>query len=145
MREYGVVIDVNDGRALIEVTPAEGCGKSCSCSAVAGNARLRRVELEAPEDARPGSIVTLEVDARHLLATSAVVFLLPLVLLVAGVVGGNPLLGALGVRVDADLGMILSGAVGFLVGLVIGIMISRRGARRGWLMPRIVEVANPAS
>ena len=145
MREYGVVIDVNNGRALIEVTPAEGCGKSCSCSAVSGNARLRRVEVEAPETARPGSFVTLEVDSRHMLATSAVVFLLPLVLLVAGVIGGNPLLGALGVRIDDDLGMILSGGVGFLVGLSVGILISRRGARRGWLMPRIIEVTNPAS
>ena len=89
--------------------------------------------------------MTLEVDSRHLLATSAVMFLLPLLLLVAGVIAGNRLLGALGVRVSADLGMILSGAAGFLVGLVAAILISRGGAKRGWLMPRIVEVADPAS
>jgi len=33
MRERGVVIDVRDGRALIQVTPAAGCGTNCSsCS-----------------------------------------------------------------------------------------------------------------
>jgi positive regulator of sigma E activity len=145
MREYGVVIDVKNGRALIEVTPAPGCGKSCSCAAVEGNARLRRVELDVPENARPGSIVTLEVNSAHLLASSAVVFLVPVLVLVGGVLGGAPLLGALGVKVNADMGMLLGGAVGFLAGLAGALVLARWGAKRGWLTPHIVEVTDPAS
>jgi len=145
MRERGVVINVTGGRALIEVTPAEGCGKSCSCSAVEGNARLRRIELEAPDGVRPGSLVTLEVDSGQVLASSAVVFLVPLVLLMAGAIVSKPLLAPLGLRMSPDAGMLLCGAVGFLVGLAGAILFSRRGARRGWLKPRIVEVVNPTS
>lgn len=145
MREHGVVIDVQDGRALIEVTPAAGCGKDCSCSAVEGKPHLRRVEIEAPPGTRPGALVTLEVSSGQVLASSALVFIGPLVFLIIGLLVSRPLLGALGVRINPDLGMMLVGAVALAVGLAGALFVSRRRAGRGWLVPRIVEVVNPAS
>jgi positive regulator of sigma E activity len=145
MRERGVVIDVENGRALIEVTPAAGCGKNCSCSAVEGRPHLRRVQLEAPAGVRRGAHVTLEVSSGQVLASSALVFLGPLVCLILGLLVSRPLLGALGIRMNADLGMMLVGAVAFLAGLAGALFVSQRRARRGWLVPRIVEVVNPGS
>ncbi len=145
MRERGVVIDVQDGRALIEVTPAAGCGTNCSCSAVEGRPHLRRVELNAPPGVLPGALVTLEVSSGQVLASSALVFLGPLGCLILGLLVSRPLLGALGVRINGDVGMMLVGAVAFLVGLVGALFVSRRRARGGWLVPRIVEVVNPAA
>jgi positive regulator of sigma E activity len=145
MRERGIVIEVKDGRALIEVEPAEGCGKSCSCSAVAGKPGPRRVELEAPRDVRPGAVVTLEVSSGQVVASSAAVFLGPPLLFIVGAAVSKPLLGALGVRINPDMGTMLVGAVGFLVGLVGALLFSRRSAKRRWLTPRIVEVSDAAS
>jgi positive regulator of sigma E activity len=145
MRERGVVIDVQDGRALIEVTPAAGCGTNCSCCAVDGRPGLRRVELDAPAGVLRGALVTLEVSAGQMLAISTLVFLGPLVCLVAGLLVSRPLLGALGVRIDAEHGMMLVGAVAFFAGLAGALLVSRRRRRGGWLVPRIVEVINPAS
>ena len=145
VRERGVVIDVQDGRALIEVTPAAGCGKDCSCSAVEGRPHLRRVNLEAPPGVRPGALVTLEVRSGQILASSALVFLGPLACLIGGLLVSRPLLGALGVRLNPDLGMMLVGAVAFIGGLGGALFVSRRRAKRGWLVPHIVEVVNPAS
>jgi len=145
VRERGVVIEVKDGRALVEVTPAEGCGKGCSCSAVEGNAGLRRVELDAPEGLRPGSVVTLEVSSGHVVASSAVVFLVPPAFFVLGAVASKPLLAATGIGMNPDLGMMLFGAVAFLVGLAGALVFSRRGAKRNWLQPRIAEVLERTS
>ena len=145
MRERGVVIEVTDGRALIEVEPAEGCGKSCSCSAVEGKAHLRRVELEAPEGVRPGAVVTLEVSSGRVVASSAALFLGPPLLFILGAVISKPALAAVGVRINPDLGMMLFGAVGFLVGLAGALLFSRRSAKRHWLRPRIVQVADSTS
>ena len=145
MRERGVVIQVNAGRALVEVTPGEGCGKHCSCSVVEGRPSLRRVELDAPEGVQPGSTVTLEVSSGQVLALSAVVFLGPIACFVLGAVLSKPLFGALGLRVNADLAMVLGGAATFLVGLAAALAVSRRSARRGWLKPRIVEIGDVAS
>jgi len=140
VREQGTVIEVKDGRAVIEVTPAEGCGKTCSCSAVAGRPDLRRVELDAPEGLHPGARVTLEVSSGQVVASSAVLFLGPPACFVVGAALSAPLLRALGVRMNPDLGMMLVGVVGFLVGLAGALLYSRRGAARGRLTPRIVEI-----
>ncbi len=145
LRERGIVIDVRDGRALVEVTPAEGCGKTCSCSAVEGKAHLRRVELEAPEGVRPGSVVTLEVSSGQIVASSAAVFLGPPAFFVLGAVLSKPLLAVLSIRINPDLGMMLCGAVAFLIGLAAALLFSRRGAKRDWLEPRIIEVLSSAS
>ena len=144
MRERGIVIEVNDGRALVEIEPGEGCGKSCSCSAVEGKAHLRRLEIEAPADVRAGSMVTLEVSSGQVIVSSAVLFLGPPVCFVAGAALSKPILAALGVSIAADAGMMLCGAVAFAVGLVGAILFSRRGAQRDWLKPQIVEVFNAA-
>jgi positive regulator of sigma E activity len=144
VRERGVVIEVNAGRALVEVTPGPGCGRHCSCSVVDGRPHLRRVELEAPDGVRAGSPVTLEVNSGQLIALSAVVFLGPLVFFVLGAVLGRRLFGALGLHVNADLAMLLGGVVAFLVGLGAALLVSRVSARRGWLKPHIVEVGDSA-
>jgi positive regulator of sigma E activity len=144
MREHGIVIEVKDGRALIEVEPAEGCGTRCSCSAVAGKPGLRRVELEAPEGVQPGAIVTLEVSSGQVAASSAALFLGPPLLFIVGAAVSKPLLGALGIHVNPDVGTMLVGAFGFLVGLAGALLFSRGSSKRRWLTPRIVEVSNAA-
>jgi len=144
VREHGTVIDVRDGRALVEVTPAEGCGKTCSSCAVAGSPHLRRVELDAPDGLRPGSGVTLEVGSGRLVTSSAVVFLGPPACFVLGAVLSQPLLRALGVHINPDLGMILIGGLAFFLALAAAILFSRRAAKRHWLTPRIVDVDRAA-
>lgn len=145
MRERGIVIDIKDGRALVEVTPAAGCGKNCSCSVVSGKPNLRRVELQAPEGVQPGALVTLEVSSGQVLASSAAVFLVPPVGFLAGALVSKPLFGAIGAGINPDLGMLICGAAGFLLGLFGTLLLTRRGSRLNWLKPRIVEVYNPAS
>lgn len=145
MRERGIVLDLKGSRALVEISPAEGCGRNCSCSAVTGDPSLRRAELDAPDGVRPGAVVTLEVSSGQVLASSAVVFLVPPLFFLGAALASTPVLGALGARVNPDLGMLLFGVAGFLVGLAGALVFSRRGARRDWLKPRIVEFQNPAS
>jgi positive regulator of sigma E activity len=145
VRERGIVIEVHDGRALVEIVPAEGCGKSCSCSAVEGTPHLRRAELDAPDGVRPGAVVTLEVSSGQVLTSSAVVFLVPPVFFLGAALVSKPLLDALGARINPDLGMLIFGVAGFLIGLGGALVFSRRGTKRDWLKPRIVDFQNPTS
>jgi len=143
VRERGIVIGLKDGRAVVEITPAEGCGKSCSCSAIEGKPHLRRAELDAPGGVRPGAVVTLEVSSGQVLASSVVVFLVPPVFFLGAAIASKPVLDAIGARINPDLGMLLFGIVAFLIGLGGALVFSRRGTRRDWLKPRIVDFQNP--
>lgn len=143
VRERGIVIGLKDGRAVVEITPAEGCGKSCSCSAIEGKPHLRRAELDAPGSVRPGAAVTLEVSSGQVLASSAVVFLVPPIFFLGAAIASKPVLDAIGARINPDLGMLLFGLVAFLIGLGGALVFSRRGTRRDWLKPRIVDFQNP--
>ena len=110
-----------------------------------GQARPAARRAEAPPGIRPGALVTLEASSGQVVASSAALFLGPPLLFIVGAVVSKPLLGALGVRINPDLGMMLVGAVGFLVGLAGALLFSRRSAKRRWLTPRIVEVSDAAS
>ena len=143
MRERGIVIGLKDGRAVVEIAPAEGCGKSCSCSAIEGKPHLRRAELDAPGGVRPGAVVTLEVSSGQVLASSVVVFLVPPILFLGAALASKPVLDAIGARINPDLGTLLFGLVAFLIGLGGALVFSRRGTRRDWLKPRIVDFQNP--
>ena len=143
MRERGIVIGLKDGRAVVEIAPAEGCGKSCSCSAIEGKPHLRRAELDAPGGVRPGAVVTLEVSSGQVLASSVVVFLVPPIFFLGAAIASKPVLDAIGARINPDLGTLLFGLAAFLIGLGGALVFSRRGTRRDWLKPRIVDFQNP--
>lgn len=124
-RVAGTVVEVRDGRAIVECeTAASSCGacssgRGCSWRRAAGTRRLE-VEAARPEGPlRPGQAVELAIDDSRLLAAAARLYLPPL----AGV-----LLGPVALRL-AGLEAGLAPLAAAILGLMVGAWVARRWTR----------------
>lgn len=115
-RIAGTVVEVRDGRAVVECeTAASSCGacssgRGCSWRRAAGS---RRLEVEATRPGgplQPGQAVELAVDDGRLLAAAARLYLPPL----AGVLLGPVVLRLAGL--ESGLAPLAAAALGLLAG-----------------------------
>ena len=93
MIEKGLVLDVRNGRARIEIEHRGGsCCAGCAFCTVDGTGGT--LELDAPPELRTGDTVALKVPIRSALVGALVMLAVPLVLLVGGVLVGATLFSA---------------------------------------------------
>ena len=92
MKTTGKVVELRGEEAVVEterLSACEGChkmqeGQSCSvCSLMNGNRSLR-TKAQNPIGAKVGDLVSVESETHRILGYAALVFLLPLVLAMAG-------------------------------------------------------------
>lgn len=98
MEEKGKVISQRGNVAEISVVRVSACGDNCaSCG---GNCNLSEVRVNAISefDLSPGDIVTMEATSKSMLMSIGIAYLLPLVLLVTGAIGGAEVLKNYGVK-----------------------------------------------
>jgi positive regulator of sigma E activity len=122
----------------------QGCASkssTCACSAMAGPGRFV-VEADNPVGARVGDVVELAVLPKMLVVASAVVFGLPLALLIVGAVAGHVLHRALSLSrfLSADGAAGLGAGVGLLVGVFSTWLLSRWLKRTGKINIRITRI-----
>ena len=135
MREEGTVIVVRGGKALVRMSGKGGCEGCCACSTTSGC----EVELEAAVrgPVEKGSRVIVEVSTAGATLGALLLFVLPLVGLVGGVVAGQQWqpfgLGATGASLVLGFGLL---AVLFAVAIVV----ERRVVQPRLPDPMIVEV-----
>lgn len=137
-----IVVRIDGPLAFVESAQANGCGQ-CKGKAECGTGKLSRLLCSEPRQfkvdnaiaAAVGDDVVVSVADGAVLRGIALVYLLPLVLLVAGAATGN----ALAVQDGQRDGYAVAGAV---LGLAIGFVSSRwLGARQPRQIPRIVRQA----
>ena len=101
-----------NGDALVRVFQKSACGHDCSdCAGVCGAKRTITVQARNPLQARPGDMVTVETGTRHILRAAALVYLLPLAVLLLCSILGYALGGSETVQALAGLGGLLLGCV----------------------------------
>ncbi len=129
IEEQAVVMEVGEGYAWVETQRRSACG-ACATSEGCGTAVLakawgdRRVRVRAISDLpslQPGDNVIVGLAEGALLSGSLLVYLLPLVLLLAGAMLGQAVFAGAG-----DEPVMLSGAVG----LGLGFWVARAWSRR---------------
>ncbi len=119
-----MVVEVKAGRALVETTRSascDSCGARHACGCMGGG-REARVWAENPLGAGPGEQVVIAVPEGTVLRASVLVYLVPVLALVAGALLGNSLAPAWGLSPDlgaAGLG-ILAMALAFLASRFLG-------------------------
>ena len=102
-------LEIN-GDALIRVYQKSACGHDCTnCGGVCGAKKSITVQARNPLQARPGDLVTVETATGRILRAAALVYLLPLTLLLLSCVLGNLLGGSETVQALAGLGGLLLG------------------------------------
>ena len=145
MEQIAVVKTVlANGMAKIAVERETACGAAHSCSECAGCEKMMtRTEnvVTAYNDARanPGDVVKVRSENAAFFKTAAIVYLLPLALLLAFYIAATAAaLGGEGMR-------LLVGALGFVVGVLAAILWDRHMKKVNGLRLHIVEVKRTCS
>lgn len=125
MTQIGVIREVReDGSARVRITQRTACGHSCEdCGGCAAGSRELMVEARNPLDARRGEVVTVSTRTRKILGAAVLVYVLPLVLMLACAL------------VSAELGFsegkcALFAILALVLGGVLAVVLGRRGQKR---------------
>ena len=139
--ERGIVVEVDGGAILVETAAGpscEGCAAGHSCALIGSTAR-RRIRMENTLGARVGDGVAFIVEGRAVVAGSLLFYLLPAVMLVAGVLLGGGFGGRAGA--DRELASVLGGLAGLIMSFPAVAALSAALKKRRGFSPRLVEVA----
>lgn len=116
--EKGKVVEISGDIALIEAAGGDACA-SCAarhaCMDPGGSSK--RLSVKNSLAAKPGDIIEFTVDGRGVVLSSLIVYLLPVLTLIAGIVAGTMFHGRLGIESDA------AAALGGIAGIGVAIMI----------------------
>jgi sigma-E factor negative regulatory protein RseC len=144
IEEHASVVDVFADSVLIESSRSSACGqcqakKSCGQKAISewASSKMARLEIDNPDRilVKPGDNVIVGIDEGSFLKASALMYLLPLVLMIA--FGG--VAQSLAV---SELIIIVLSFVGLLVGFLGAKLLSRQLERRCQYRPVLLRVSS---
>ena len=141
IEELAVVVEAGDGYAWVETQRRSACG-ACSASDGCGTGTLakvwgeRRVRVRAISTwpLRPGDAVIVGLAEGALLGGSLLVYLLPIVLLLAGALLGQAAFAGAG-----EEPVILAGAAGLGLGFLAARLVSRRLRNDARFQPVVMQ------
>ncbi len=125
MTQTGVIREVlPDGSARVRITQRTACGHSCEdCGGCISGSRELTVEARNPLEARRGDLVTVSSRSRKVLGAAALVYVLPLALMLACAL------------VCAELGFsqtqcVLFALLALVLGAALAVYFGRQGQRK---------------
>ena len=122
-----------DGRALVKVFQKSACGHDCENCGVCGDRRELTVLAGNPLRAVPGDLVTVETGTGKIVLAAALVYALPLAVMLAGII--------LAVLLQFGEGtQALLGVGGLALGSLIAILVNRFIRRDKPLEYTIIDV-----
>lgn len=110
MEQIGFVINTKDDMAKVIVNRVSACGGSCSSCGSSCNTSGVELEIKNTLGAKPGDYVELKANTSQILKTAFIIYLIPLLLMIAGIIGG--------VLIFKSIGYENYETYGFIVGLV---------------------------
>lgn len=120
MTQTAIVENLTEnGDAMVRVYQKSACGHDCSdCSGICGAKKSITVQARNPLRAQPGSLVTVETGTGRIIRAAALVYLLPLALLLISCLLGYALGGS-------ETAQALAGVCGLLIGCACAAAINR--------------------
>lgn len=136
MRETGTVVAAGGGRAQVQVIPSDACA---TCGRCLLQVRGQSTIIEAVDrlGSKPGDLVELEIESRHLVKAAAVLYLVPLALAALGYLAGRWLAG--GAALAAELGGLAGGVLSFVVSFGLLRRFDGRAQATGSYLPVVVR------
>ncbi len=138
--EHGTVIEIRDGKALVETgvsSSCEGCLAGHSCLMSADGAK-RRLWMENDGGAGVGDEVAFYIAGMAVVASAVVVYLVPAALLIGGIILGaeaGTMLGFTG-----DLPLMGGGAAGLMLSFLFSRAASAMMKKKKVAEPRMVDI-----
>lgn len=131
MIEYGEVTKTRDDIAVVMFKRRGECDK-CQLCRVSNDCTRVEVEVKNTLNINPGDYVSVDMGNKGLRWMSALIYLIPLALVVVGVLIGS-ILSPLAQGILAVAGLV----VGLIIALPIDFCVLRKSQR---LVPRMIEV-----
>ncbi|WP_130806788.1 SoxR reducing system RseC family protein [Senegalia massiliensis] len=110
MDQVGYVVEVKDNYAVVDVRRTSACGDKCSSCGGGCNIPAMRVNIKNTINARVGNFVEVEMETKSLMKSAFIAYIIPLIMLIAGI--------SLGVYFFSNLGFQNYEIFGVLTGLV---------------------------
>jgi sigma-E factor negative regulatory protein RseC len=132
LENAGQVARLSGPNAEVLVTPGEACGSCSNASYCGGGNKKRRLLARNPLGAQTGDWVVVSVDEARGTLSALVVFGIPALAILAGVLAGGLLLGK-------DLWAGILAGVGLVAGVLVVKIVDRQAQRSGRGLPEIVR------
>lgn len=146
MEEEGRVVKVDDGFAVVQIekgSSCSGCGSKASCHAMGGaNGKIMETRAVNNINAQVGDRVLIAIDSVVMLKSSFLIYIVPLVFMIAGGIMGDSYAREKMPDSDPDL---IAGAVGITC-LVLSFFLiklwSRNLEKKAAYQPNISRILN---
>lgn len=131
MTERGVVTKVKGNKATVSFDRKSACD-NCHMCAVTKDSMKVEIVVENTLGANVGDFVSIEMGDKFVLTAATIVYIIPLVLVFAGLMIG---------RILSDLAEILFAVGGLVIGFVIAFLLDRLVIRKKkGFSPRMKEI-----
>lgn len=137
--ECGKVVEIKGDMVRVEASAVEmcvSCASKGSCHSIMGD-KTRSLWMRNSLEASRGDTVEFSIDESAVVGISALLYLLPVVLVILGVLAGlrHPFFG-----LDSELAAAILGSVGFLFSLAAIKALSSYIQRRTSYRPVLVKI-----
>lgn len=138
MEQVGHVVDIKEGKAIVMVKRHDVCGKCGGCGVAVSGSGDNYVEAVNVVNAAIGQNVRVAMKTSHVLKASFVVYIVPIIALLAGIWLGQTLEGTFDVlgRFDLILGFV------FLIGSYLLVRGYDKKVAGGEAAASVVEILN---
>ncbi|MCR3922336.1 MAG: SoxR reducing system RseC family protein [Firmicutes bacterium] len=108
MEQVGLVVEVNEDKAIVAIQRHDVCAKCGGCGVAVSGAGEVQLEALNKVNAVVGQTVKVASDTAHVLKASFMVYIVPMLALLAGLYLGQQLDGSFGdiARMDIILGIV---------------------------------------
>jgi sigma-E factor negative regulatory protein RseC len=138
--ENGIVVEIQNNRILVEAEPnscCDGCSAGSSCALGAGG-RKRRIWMDNTLGALAGDEVVFIIEEKAVMAGALLMYLLPVVSLLAGIVYGS--VGPEWPSIGRELLSILWGCAGLVFSFAVMGFVASLLKKKKLFLPRLVDI-----
>lgn len=141
MKERAKVIEKRDGQSLVQIIRTSACShcdEKCMLAEDSHEMEEMEVVVNDPIGAEVGSMVELEMGTKPILFSAFVVYLLPLVAIIAGYFIGTNLLQSF--FQGAEIAGIIGSVVGFFSSFILLRIFDKTAGSKSNFHPQITRV-----
>ena len=138
--EEGTITKVTDNKAWVKVrrsSMCDACNSRSACNTLSGD-DIMEAEAINTANARVGDRVLLKIPTKALWKISFVLYMVPVIFLMAGVILGMKL--AKTYALEPELGALLLGSLGCIISFIIIKLVSKKTGNNKDYTPEIVKV-----
>lgn len=114
MDQIGYVVEVKDNYAIVDVRRTSACGDKCSSCGGGCSIPAMRVNIKNTIGAKVGDFVEVEMETKSLMKSAFIAYIIPLIMLIAGISSGVYFFNDLGFKNYEVLG-VLTGFVALVI------------------------------